>query len=63
MKYRPSKRAVVALVAVEIVSATLAWRDLSHRPAERVRGTKRLWRVLMVMNPGNSLVYWVVGRR
>jgi hypothetical protein len=63
MKHRPSKRAVVALVAVEIVSATLAWRDLSHRPAERVRGTKRLWRVLMVMNPGNSLVYWVVGRR
>jgi hypothetical protein len=41
----------------------LAWRDLDRRSEDQVRGTKRLWRLLVSINPGNSLFYWLVGRR
>lgn len=51
------------IVAAEVVSAALAWRDLGRRSDERVRGPRRLWPVVIAMNPGNSLVYWAVGRR
>lgn len=52
-----------AIVAVEVVSAALAWRDLNRRSRDQVRGDKKAWRAFMVLNPGNSLVYWLLGRR
>ena len=55
--------ALLALAAVEIVCAVLAWRDLTHREANRVRGPKVGWRVLICLNPGNSVAYWILGRR
>jgi hypothetical protein len=48
---------------VEVVAAALAWRDLGRRSGDRVRGNKKAWRVFMALNPGNSVVYWVFGRR
>ena len=61
---RPSKKQVIAAVlAVEVVSATYAYRDLSKRSDESVRGPKRMWRIIMALNPGNSLAYWLFGRR
>ena len=56
-------RVVVAVVVVEAVSAALAFRDLAKRTDEQVRGPKLLWRALVTMNPGNSLAYWLLGRR
>jgi hypothetical protein len=53
----------VAIVVAEIVSAGLAWRDLAKRSDGQVRGKKNLWRAVIAINPGNSLVYWFVGRR
>ncbi len=60
---RPDKRVVIAVVAVQAVSAALAYRDLARRPDEEVRGPKLLWKVVMAVNPGNSIAYWVFGRR
>lgn len=60
---RPNPKVVVAVVAVEVVVATLAFRDLARRPDEQVRGPKRLWRIVIGLNPGNSLLYWLLGRR
>jgi hypothetical protein len=60
---RPNRKVVVAVVAVEVVVAILAYRDLARRPAELVRGPKKLWRIVIGMNPGNSLLYWLLGRR
>ena len=54
---------LAGLVAVEIVAAALAWRDLGARSDEQIRGTKAIWRAVIVANPGNSLVYWLIGRR
>ncbi|HEY3528451.1 MAG TPA: hypothetical protein VGK78_04825 [Nocardioides sp.] len=60
---KPPKEVVIAVVAVEAVSAAFAFRDLARRGDAEVRGPKLLWRLLIGMNPGNSLAYWVLGRR
>jgi hypothetical protein len=60
---KPSRNVVLAVVAVEAAVAAVAYRDLSQRPDELVRGPKTLWRVFIGLNPGNSLIYWIVGRR
>jgi sensor domain CHASE-containing protein len=51
------------IVAVQVLLAMVAWRDLSRRTDQQVRGKKKFWRVFVVMNPGNSLAYWLFGRR
>jgi hypothetical protein len=60
---KPSAQALVALAAAEVVSAAFAWHDLARRSDDQVRGGKNLWRAIILMNPGNSVVYWLVGRR
>lgn len=63
MKRRPNKPLMVALGLASTASAVLAWRDLSHRSDSEVRGKKNLWRIFIGMNPGNSVFYWLLGRR
>jgi hypothetical protein len=63
MSGSPKRVALVALVLAEIGLAALTWRDLRRRPAEEIRGSKRLWRIISTINPGNSVAYWLVGRR
>jgi hypothetical protein len=60
---KPTKPVLVATAAVQMASALLAWRDLSTRPDNEVRGSKKFWRIFVLLNPGNSLAYWIVGRR
>jgi hypothetical protein len=60
---KPPKEVVIAVVAIEAVSAGFAFRDLARRADDQVRGPKLWWRVLIGINPGNSLAYWIVGRR
>lgn len=57
------KPAIAALVVAELLSAGLAWRDLSRRTDDQIRGPKTGWRVFITVNPGNSLVYWALARR
>jgi hypothetical protein len=56
------KKVLAVLVAAEIGSAVLAWRDLDRRSDTAVRGSKRVWRIAMLASPGNSLAYWALGR-
>ena len=63
MKHKPNKYVLGALVAVEVIIAALTFRDLKRRPDEEVRGSKRFWRVISLVNPGNSIAYWLFGRR
>jgi hypothetical protein len=63
MSSRPKRIALVALVLAEVGLAALTWRDIRRRPAEEIRGSKRLWRIISTINPGNSVAYWLVGRR
>ena len=57
------KRLLAILLPIEIVSAVFAWRDLSSRDNSAIRGSRRFWRLIMVLNPGNSFLYWLIGRR
>jgi hypothetical protein len=60
---KPSKPVLVAIVGVQAVSAFWAWRDLLARPNSEARGSKKFWQIFVLMNPGNALAYWIVGRR
>jgi hypothetical protein len=60
---KPPREVVITVVAIEAVAAAFAFRDLARRTDEQVRGPKLLWRVLIGLNPGNSLAYWAFGRR
>jgi hypothetical protein len=55
--------ALAVLVPVELWLAIRAWRDLGQRGSGGIRGGKRLWRILVLLNPGNSIFYWLFGRR
>jgi hypothetical protein len=63
MSSGPKRIALTALVLAEAGLAALTWRDLRDRPAEEIRGSKRFWRIISTINPGNSVAYWLVGRR
>jgi hypothetical protein len=57
------KKFLAVIVPIQVVLAALAWRDLARRTDEQVRGKKGFWKVFVSLNPGNSVVYWLVGRR
>jgi hypothetical protein len=66
MKLPRTKRGKTILgvgVAAQVISAALAWRDLAQRSQSQVRGPKNLWRVIVTINPGNSIAYWLIARR
>ena len=60
---KPPNPVLAAVVAAQVVSAAFAWRDLARRSDDQVRGHKIVWRTFIVMNPGNSVAYWLFGRR
>jgi hypothetical protein len=59
------QKAVLATIVVplQVALAVLAWRDMAWRSDADVRGPKRFWRIFVVLNPGNSLLYWLFARR
>jgi hypothetical protein len=66
MKLPQTTRGKVVLgivAAVQTISSALAWRDVAQRSDDQVRGPKNLWRVIVTINPGNSIAYWLLGRR
>jgi hypothetical protein len=58
------KKLLIAIVVpIQVVLAVFAWRDLGRRTDDQVRGKKNFWRVFVTINPGNSVAYWLFGRR
>ena len=61
---RKQKAMLAAIVVpIQVALAVLAWRDLAGRTERQIRGKKNVWRVVVLMNPGNSVIYWLFGRR
>lgn len=58
-----NKPLLVAGLTVHLAAVTLTWRDISVRPAERIRGNKTGWRIASAVNTLGSVGYWLVGRR
>jgi hypothetical protein len=59
---RAERLGIVALTAVAASVVASAERDLQRRPAEEVRGSKTLWR-LLCLNAIGAAVYFCWGRR
>lgn len=58
------QKGLLGIVLVsQVLLAVAAWRDLAQRTEDQVRGRKNLWRAFVLLNPGNSLLYWLFGRR
>ena len=47
---------------VEVAMTLAAWRDLASRPAERVRGSRRLWALAVLVQPVGPVAYFAMGR-
>jgi hypothetical protein len=59
----PAKRAMLAVIfVVSLGLVTAAERDIQRRPAEQVRGSKALWR-LVCLNGLGAVSYFRWGRR
>ena len=56
------RRILVAAGLVEAVLTTVASRDLASRPADRVRGPKRLWALAFAVQPFGPIAFLLVGR-
>jgi hypothetical protein len=58
-----ARRALLALVGLEIVLIAAAERDIQRRPADKIRGPKLLWRALATQNIIGPAAYLILGRR
>lgn len=63
MKRKPNKSVLAAIGAAHLGIVAWTWRDIRRQPAEQIRGSKRLWRLLSAVNTGGSVTYWLIGRR
>ncbi len=62
-EYSPAKELWIAgLIAVSLGVVAAAERDIQRRPADQVRGSKLLWR-LVCLNALGSASYFRWGRR
>ncbi len=61
---RLSPPVVAALVAAHLVVTRphLAWTS-ANRADDEIRGSKRFWRIASAAQMGNSLAYWLFGRK
>ena len=50
---------IMGIVQIGLLAA--AQRDLSRRPAEGIRGSKRMWRALTLVNYVGPLAYFLFG--
>ena len=57
------KRVLLVVLVVHLIVAKLTWLDLSRRPDDAVRGSKRFWRLASISNTTGSVAYWLFGRR
>jgi hypothetical protein len=57
------QRSIVVAGAVQLLLAAAALLDLRRRPAEQVRGSKKLWTAAAFVNFVGPLAYFLFGRR
>jgi hypothetical protein len=58
----PQQALALVTIAISLVLITAAQRDIGRRPADEIRGDKRLWR-LVCLNGLGAVGYLVWGRR
>jgi hypothetical protein len=61
--WKPSRPVLIVLVILHIIVTAVTLRDLGKRTEAQVRGSRWFWRVFTPLQMGNSVVYWLVGRK
>jgi len=56
------KTATVVGAIVQLSLAAAAWRDLTRRPADTVRGRKGVWAAVIAVNYVGPIAYFSYGR-
>lgn len=55
---------ILPLIILNLILLVIALRDLIKRPASRVKGSKAMWAVvIVVVNTIGPIVYLVAGRK
>ena len=58
-----SRRLVVVTGVVEVALLVAALIDIKRRPADQIKGSKRMWTALAFVNIFGPLAYFTFGRR
>lgn len=54
---------VIVTAIIELTLTIAALRDLQKRPAEQVKGSKKLWALASLINISGPIAYFLFGRR
>jgi Phospholipase_D-nuclease N-terminal len=57
------QRRLIITGLVQLTLTSLALWDLAHRPAAQIKGNKRLWAVLVFVQPVGPLAYLLFARK
>jgi hypothetical protein len=57
-----ARAAIVVAGVVEVGLLAAAQIDISRRPADRIRGSKRFWRLISLINVVGPIAYFRRGR-
>jgi hypothetical protein len=58
-----SRRLIVATGVVEVVLLVATLIDIKRRPADQIKGSKRMWTALAFVNIAGPIAYFAFGRR
>ena len=60
---RRSRALIVVAGVVEVILLVAALIDIRRRPAEQIKGSKRMWTALAFINIVGPIAYFTFGRR
>jgi len=58
-----SRRLIVVLGVVEVALLVATLADIRRRPADQIKGPKRMWSALAFVNVVGPVAYFTLGRR
>ncbi len=61
--WKPSRPVLAVLIVLHVIVTIVTLRDIGHRTEDQVRGPRWFWRIVAPLQMGNSVVYWIVGRK
>ena len=59
----PQRVMTILGTAVQMALFAAAMSDIRRRPAEQIRGSKRVWRAAAFVNYAGPIAYFLFGRR
>lgn len=58
-----TRKRVKLLIVLQILLIAIAHGDIARRPEEEIRGSKRTWRLISLIDIAGPVTYFVLGRK